>query len=85
MCCRLLQRQLHLDVPASERCTHPPTHTGLQLNAVSLVNLAMSLGIAVEFCAHVLHAYCATSPELPRVMRAEVALRARCVCKFCVR
>ncbi len=29
----------------------------LQLNAVSLVNLAMALGIAVEFCAHVLHAF----------------------------
>lgn len=28
-----------------------------QVNAVSLVNLAMALGIAVEFCAHVLHAY----------------------------
>lgn len=52
---------------------------GLQLNAVSLVNLAMSLGIAVEFCAHVLHAYCATSPELPRAVRAEAALLARWV------
>ena len=29
----------------------------IQLNAISLVNLAMALGIAVEFCAHVLHAF----------------------------
>jgi len=48
----------------------------LQLNAVSLVNLAMSLGIAVEFCAHVLHAYCATPPSQPRALRAEAALYA---------
>ncbi len=52
-------------------------HADLQLNAVSLVNLAMSLGIAVEFCAHVLHAYCASPPGLPRVLRAEAALNAR--------
>lgn len=31
--------------------------TGIQLNAVSLVNLAMALGIAVEFCAHIVHAF----------------------------
>jgi len=30
---------------------------GIQLNAVSLVNMAMALGIAVEFCAHVVHAF----------------------------
>ncbi len=30
---------------------------GIQLNAVSLVNLAMALGIAVEFCAHVVHSF----------------------------
>jgi len=30
---------------------------GVQLNAISLVNLAMSLGIGVEFMAHVAHAY----------------------------
>ena len=53
--------------------------TDLQLNAVSLVNLAMSLGIAVEFCAHVLHAYCATPTTMPRAHRAEAALNARCV------
>jgi len=32
---------------------------GMQINAVSLVNLAMALGIAVEFHAHVLHAFLA--------------------------
>jgi hypothetical protein len=26
--------------------------------AVSLVNLAMALAIAVEFCAHILHSFC---------------------------
>ncbi|KAL4425013.1 hypothetical protein ABPG77_002898 [Micractinium sp. CCAP 211/92] len=31
--------------------------TGIQLNAVSLVNLVMSLGIGVEFCAHLVHAF----------------------------
>ncbi|EIE26672.1 multidrug efflux transporter AcrB transmembrane domain-containing protein [Coccomyxa subellipsoidea C-169] len=30
---------------------------GIQLNAVSLVNLTMALGISVEFCAHLVHAY----------------------------
>ncbi|PRW56197.1 Niemann-Pick C1 [Chlorella sorokiniana] len=30
---------------------------GIQLNAVSLVNLVMSLGIGVEFCAHLVHAF----------------------------
>ncbi|XP_024031369.1 Niemann-Pick C1 protein [Morus notabilis] len=29
----------------------------IQLNAVSVVNLIMSLGIAVEFCVHITHAY----------------------------
>ncbi|XP_021903657.1 Niemann-Pick C1 protein-like [Carica papaya] len=29
----------------------------IQLNAVSVVNLIMSIGIAVEFCVHILHAF----------------------------
>lgn len=29
----------------------------IQLNAVSVVNLVMSVGIAVEFCVHVTHAF----------------------------
>lgn len=30
---------------------------GVQLNALSLVNLTMALGIGVEFCAHLVHAF----------------------------
>lgn len=30
---------------------------GIQLNAVSVVNLIMSVGIAVEFCVHITHAF----------------------------
>ena len=29
----------------------------IQLNAVSVVNLIMSIGIAVEFCVHLSHAF----------------------------
>nr|CAB3485431.1 unnamed protein product [Digitaria exilis] len=30
---------------------------GIQLNAISVVNLVMSIGIAVEFCVHITHAF----------------------------
>lgn len=42
------------------------------MNAVSLVNLAMALGISVEFCAHILHAYSAVKGT--RRQRAAQAL-----------
>lgn len=29
----------------------------IQLNAVSVVNLVMSVGISVEFCVHITHAF----------------------------
>ena len=29
----------------------------IQLNAISVVNLVMSVGIAVEFCVHLTHAF----------------------------
>lgn len=48
---------------------------GMQVNAVSLVNLAMALGIAVEFHAHVLHAYLASPPGWRRARRVQAALR----------
>ncbi|KIP07016.1 hypothetical protein PHLGIDRAFT_106189 [Phlebiopsis gigantea 11061_1 CR5-6] len=38
---------------------------GIMLNAVSLVNLVISLGIAVEFCAHVARAFMSSGSGLP--------------------
>ncbi|KYO48265.1 NPC intracellular cholesterol transporter 1 [Alligator mississippiensis] len=46
---------------------------GISLNAVSLVNLVMSCGIAVEFCSHVTRAF-TVSTKSSRVERAEEAL-----------
>ena len=57
--------------PASRLSASP---TGIQLNAISLVNLAMALGIAVEFCAHVLHAYGVAPGGLDRAGRVAAAL-----------
>ncbi|XP_046396992.1 NPC intracellular cholesterol transporter 1 isoform X2 [Ischnura elegans] len=42
---------------------------GISLNAVSLVNLVMTVGIAVEFCSHLVHSF-AVSTEETRVGRA---------------
>lgn len=33
----------------------------IQLNAVSVVNLVMAIGIAVEFCVHITHAFTVSS------------------------
>lgn len=41
----------------------------ISLNAISLVNLVMCVGISVEFCSHVTHAF-ATSTESTRLKRA---------------
>ncbi|KAG5646429.1 hypothetical protein DXG03_003479 [Asterophora parasitica] len=38
---------------------------GISLNAISLVNLVISLGIAVEFCAHVARAFMSAGSGLP--------------------
>ncbi|OJT13083.1 Niemann-Pick type C-related protein 1 [Trametes pubescens] len=38
---------------------------GIDLNAISLVNLVISLGIAVEFCAHVARAFMSAGSGLP--------------------
>ena len=38
---------------------------GISLNAISLVNLVISLGIAVEFCAHVARAFMSCGSGLP--------------------
>nr|XP_018672975.1 NPC intracellular cholesterol transporter 1 isoform X2 [Ciona intestinalis] len=45
----------------------------IPLNAVSLVNLVMAVGISVEFCAHITRAF-ALSQRITRVARAEEAL-----------
>lgn len=45
----------------------------ISLNAVSLVNLVMAVGISVEFCSHLVHSF-STSLEPNRVERAADAL-----------
>lgn len=42
----------------------------IQLNAISLVNLVMSLGIAVEFCSHIVRAFALNSGGT-RIQRAQ--------------
>ncbi|GLJ40089.1 hypothetical protein SUGI_0820940 [Cryptomeria japonica] len=44
----------------------------IQLNAISVVNLVMSVGIAVEFCVHITHAFSVS--EGSRSQRAQEAL-----------
>lgn len=46
---------------------------GIELNAVSVVNLVMSVGISVEFCSHITRAF-AMSVKPTRVERAHYAL-----------
>ncbi|KAK7603119.1 hypothetical protein V9T40_003118 [Parthenolecanium corni] len=45
----------------------------IQLNALSLVNIVMSIGIAVEFCCHIVRHFC-VSNEGTRLSRARWAL-----------
>lgn len=45
----------------------------ITLNAVSLVNLVMAVGISVEFCSHLVHSF-SVSVEESRVLRATDAL-----------
>lgn len=45
---------------------------GIQFNAVSLTNLAMAVGIALEFCVHIVRAF--TVADGTRAFRAQVAL-----------
>ncbi|KAK9286900.1 hypothetical protein L1049_015307 [Liquidambar formosana] len=44
----------------------------IQLNAISVVNLLMSIGIAVEFCVHIVHAFSVSYGD--RSQRAKEAL-----------
>uniref|UniRef100_A0A1B6E9U7 SSD domain-containing protein n=1 Tax=Clastoptera arizonana TaxID=38151 RepID=A0A1B6E9U7_9HEMI len=43
------------------------------LNAVSLVNLVMAIGISVEFCSHIVHSFAMSCKET-RILRASDAL-----------
>lgn len=43
------------------------------LNAVSLVNLVMAVGISVEFCAHITRHF-AVNTEKTKVLRAKATL-----------
>ncbi|XP_066902030.1 NPC intracellular cholesterol transporter 1 homolog 1b isoform X2 [Halyomorpha halys] len=45
----------------------------ISLNAVSLVNLVMAIGIAVEFCSHIVHSF-AMSPKETKILRASDAV-----------
>jgi Niemann-Pick C1 protein len=45
----------------------------IELNAVSLVNLVMSVGISLEFCAHICRDF-VLSTQRSRLKRAEHAL-----------
>ncbi|KAI3843417.1 hypothetical protein MKX03_024311 [Papaver bracteatum] len=44
----------------------------IQLNAISVVNLVMAIGIAVEFCVHITHAFSVSNGD--RAQRAKEAL-----------
>lgn len=37
----------------------------IQLNALSLVNLVVAIGISVEFCAHITHAFTVRIISIP--------------------
>lgn len=45
---------------------------GIQFNAISLTNLAMAVGIALEFCVHIVRAF--TVADGTKTFRAQVAL-----------
>ena len=45
----------------------------IELNAISLVNLVMSIGISLEFCAHICRDFVLSSKR-SRLKRAEYAL-----------
>ena len=42
----------------------------IQLNAVSLVNLVMAVGISVEFCSHITRAFAVSTVGPDKVARA---------------
>ena len=48
-------------------------YTGINANAVSLVNLVMAVGISVEFCSHIVRWFI-SSNKRTRLLRAQDAL-----------
>jgi Niemann-Pick C1 protein len=46
----------------------------IQLNAVSLVNLVMAVGISVEFCSHITRSFAVCCVADDKVMRAKTIL-----------
>lgn len=47
---------------------------GVSLNALSLVNLVMAVGISVEFCVHVVCAFARNTDEITSVQKAQLVL-----------
>lgn len=46
----------------------------IQLNAVSLVNLVMAVGISVEFCSHITRSFAICTAAEDKVGRAKIIL-----------
>lgn len=49
-------------------------HWNISLNAVSLVNLVMAVGISVEFCSHLVHSFSVSMEGETKVRRSAEAL-----------
>ncbi|KAK8668376.1 hypothetical protein V6N13_105832 [Hibiscus sabdariffa] len=57
---------------------------GIQLNAVSVVNLVMSIGIAVEFCVHIANAFLVSNGNRDQRMKEALSTIGASVFRFTV-